>query len=112
MAIPHAAPGEVIDVRPLGQAIESAQTTTLFKTYAMEVIRLVLRKGKEIATHSAPGEITVHCIEGKVTFTSAGKSCELTTGTMLYLASGEPHSVQASENATLLVTILLPSKPA
>jgi quercetin dioxygenase-like cupin family protein len=78
----------------------------------MEVIRLVLRKGKEIATHSAPGENTVHCIEGKVTFTSAGKSCELTTGTMLYLAAGEPHSVQASENATLLVTILLPSKPS
>lgn len=110
MAIPHAAPGEVIDVRPLGEAIETAQTRTLVKTNAMEVIRLVLRKGKEIATHSAPGEITVHCVEGKVTITSAGKSCELTTGTMLYLASGEPHSVHASEDSTLLVTILLASK--
>ena len=111
MAIPHAAPGEVIDVRPLGEAIESAQTRTLFKTNAMEVIRLVLRKGKEIATHSAPGEITVHCLEGTVAFKSPGKSCDLKTGTMLYLAAGEPHSVQAAENATLLVTILLPSKP-
>lgn len=112
MAIPHAAPGEVIDVRPLGEAIASAQTRTLFKTNALEVIRLVLRTGKEIATHSAPGEITVHCVEGKATVALADKSCELNAGTMLYLAAGEPHSVHASEDSTLLVTILLSSKPS
>jgi quercetin dioxygenase-like cupin family protein len=110
VAIPHAAPGEVIDVRPLGKDIESAQTRTLLKTNDMEVIRLVLRKGKEIATHSAPGEITVHCIEGKATLSSAGKSSELIPGMMLYLTSGEPHSVHATENSTLLVTILLPAR--
>jgi quercetin dioxygenase-like cupin family protein len=110
MAIPHAAPGEVIDVGPLGSDLESTHTKTLIKTNDLEVIRLVLPKGKSIATHSAPGEITVHCIEGKATLATAGKSAALSPGTMLYLSSGEPHSVAAAENSTLLVTIVLPPR--
>jgi quercetin dioxygenase-like cupin family protein len=108
MAIRHAVPGEVIDVRPLGKDFETPQTRTLFKTKDMEVIRLVLRKGKDIATHSVPGEITVHYFEGRATLTASGRACELTPGTMLFLNSGEPHSVQAAEDSSLLVTILLP----
>ena len=32
MAIPHAQPGEVIDVRPLGPALAGARTTALVKS--------------------------------------------------------------------------------
>jgi quercetin dioxygenase-like cupin family protein len=109
MAIHHAAPGEVIDVGPLGENIGTAQTRTLLKTKAMEVIRLVLRKGKEIATHSAPGEITVVCVEGRATLLVSSGACALTPGSMLYLNAGEPHAVHAAEDSSLLVTILLPS---
>ena len=38
MAIPHAKPGEVVDVRPLGPALASAQTTTLARAEQVEVI--------------------------------------------------------------------------
>jgi quercetin dioxygenase-like cupin family protein len=107
MAIHHAAAGEVIDVRPLGNDLAKAQTKTLLKTKAMEVIRLILPKGKELATHAAPGEITVQCIEGRASFSACGRSFELLSGTMLYLGAGEPHSVQAIEDCSLLVTILL-----
>jgi len=107
MAIHHAAPGEVIDVRPLGEKLASAQTSTLLKTNSLEVIRLVLPQGKEIATHAVSGEITLHCIEGKAAIASTGKACELVSGSMLYLTAGDPHSVRAVEDSTLLVTILL-----
>jgi len=110
MAIHHAVPGELIDVRPLGNAWATAQTKTLLKTKEMEVIRLVLPKGKELATHAAPGEITVQCIEGRASFSNSGRSCELLPGTMLYLGAGEPHSVLATEDCSLLVTILLHGK--
>src|SRR5512144_22045 len=46
MAIPHAKPGEVIDVRPLGSALAQAKTTTLVKTPTLEVIRLIIPEGK------------------------------------------------------------------
>ena len=39
MAIPHAKPGEVIQL-PLGTALGSSKTTTLVKTADLELIRL------------------------------------------------------------------------
>lgn len=107
MAIPHAQPGEVIDVRPLGAALANSRTTTLIKTERLEVVRLVMATGKEIAEHKAPGEITVQCLEGKIAFTSLGKTTELSGGEMLYLPPQEPHSVRCIEDASLLLTILL-----
>jgi quercetin dioxygenase-like cupin family protein len=109
MAITHANPGDVIDVRPLGSSLATAKTTTLLKTGKVEVIRLVMTAGKELAQHKAPGEITVHCLEGKITFTALGQTHELTAGQMIYVGAGEPHSVKCIEDASFLLTILLHS---
>jgi quercetin dioxygenase-like cupin family protein len=110
MAIPHAEPGEVVDVRPLGPALASAQTKTLVRAEQVEVIRLVVHAGKEIPEHKAKGEVVVHCLEGRVAFTASGKTQTLEAGHLLYLPTGEPHSVKGVENASLLVTVLLPKQ--
>lgn len=107
MAIPHAASGEVIDIRPLAAGLRDAVTTTLVKTDQLEVIRLVLPAGKEIAEHRAPGEITVQGLEGTVEFQAHGQTRTLQAGQMLHLASREPHAVKAVEDSSILVTILL-----
>ena len=107
MAIPHAQAGDTIDVRPLGSMLAEQATHTLIKTAHLEVIRLVLPKGKEIAEHKVDGEITVHCLEGRVVFTARGRSQELQAGQMLYLAGGDPHAVRAVDDSSVLVTILL-----
>lgn len=107
MAIPHAMPGEVVDVRPLGGALAEARTTTLFKTDNLEAVRIVMRSGKEISEHQAPGEIVVQCLEGKIAFTAMGKTKELAAGQLLYLAAAVPHSVTCVEDASFLLTILL-----
>ncbi|AMV36829.1 cupin domain-containing protein [Planctomyces sp. SH-PL62] len=112
MAIPHAHPGEVVDVRPLGPALVNAITTALIKTEALEVIRLVVPKGKEISAHSTPGAITLQCIEGRIAFTSGGTQRELDAGQLLYLEGGRPHSVLGIEDASLLLTITFPRHPA
>ena len=110
MAIPHAKPGAVVDVRPLGSALASAQTKTLVRAEQVEVIRLVVQAGKEIPEHKAKGEVIVHCLEGRVAFTASGKTQTLEAGHLLYLPNGEPHSVKGVENASLLVTVLLPKQ--
>jgi quercetin dioxygenase-like cupin family protein len=107
MAIPHATSGEVVDIGPLGTAISTAVTTTLVKTDRLEVIRLVLPAGKEIAPHKVAGEITVQCLEGRVAFTSLGATRELRAGQMCYLPGGTEHAVKGLTDASALVTILL-----
>lgn len=107
MAMPHAQPGQRIDIRPLGQRLSEARTATLVKTNGLEVIRLVLPAGKRIADHSAPGEITVQCLEGAVNLTALGRTQVLTPGEMLYLDGGQVHSLQAIEDSSLLLTMRL-----
>ena len=110
MAIPHAQPAELVDISPLGPRIANEQTTTLIKSNAIEVIRLVIPAGKVIAPHSVPGEVTVQCIEGRVVFEAGDKEVELTRGNLTYLAGSEQHAVRAEEDSSLLVTILLKRK--
>jgi quercetin dioxygenase-like cupin family protein len=110
MAIPHAQPGEVVDVRPLGPALASAQTATLLRAGQVEVRRLVVPAGKGSAGHKARGEIVVYCLEGKVAYTAFGKAHHLEAGKLLCLPTGEPHSVKGIEDASLLLTVLLPKQ--
>ena len=111
MAIPHAESGQIIDIRPLGERLKSAVTTTLVKTDHLEVIRLVLPAGKEIPPHKAPHEITVQCLEGVVNFTSGERTQMLEAGQLMYLRSEELHALTAVEDSSVLVTILLKKKP-
>lgn len=110
MAIPHAKPAEVIDIRPLGAELKDAQTTTVVKTDSLEVIRLVLPAGKAIKQHNVPGEITVQCLEGHVVFSTEQSECELTPGKLLYLSGSDDHALRGVEDSSLLVTILLKHK--
>ena len=107
MAVPHARSGEVINVQPLGSALSTTGTRTLVKTETLEIVRLVVPAGKVHKEHRVPGEITVQCLEGKCAFTAAGSTRELEAGHLLYLAGGEPHSLRAVEDCSLLLTILL-----
>jgi quercetin dioxygenase-like cupin family protein len=109
MSIAHLKSGEVINL-PLAEVLPSTKTATLVKTDGLEVIKLVVRAGKEIPTHKAPGEITVQCLEGRVLFTAHGRSQELDAGQFLYLAAQEPHSLKGIEDSSLLVTIQLAMK--
>ena len=107
MAIPHAFPGQPIDVRPLGPAIAGARTAALFKTGQIEVMRLVLPAGKSVPSHRVAGEITIQCLEGKVELTAGGRSQVLCAGELLYVSGGVPHSLLAIDDASALVTIVL-----
>ncbi|TVP97512.1 MAG: cupin domain-containing protein [Planctomycetaceae bacterium] len=110
MSIPHASPGELIDVRPFGANWGDHRTTTLFKSEQLEVLRLVLPAGKVIAEHQAPGEITVQCLEGRIAFSVAGERREMVAGQLLYLTAGQPHALEGLEDGSVLVTLAIPGK--
>lgn len=112
MAIPHAQPGDVVDVRPFADAFADSKTTALFQTAHLKVIRMVMPKGKVLSEHTAPGEIIVQCLEGNITFTTMGEPKTLQAGDMLYLAAGETHALEAIEDSSFLLTVALQSGEA
>jgi hypothetical protein len=54
----HANSGEVIDIRPLGSAIEEARTTTLVITNVLEGIRLINPAGEDIPQRRDHGPLS------------------------------------------------------
>lgn len=107
MAIHHAVPAEVIDIRPLGEQLRDSKTAVLVKTDTLEVIRIVIPAGKQLPPHQVDGEITAQCLEGRIVFEADGAERELAQGEMLYLAGGATHALRGVEDSSILVTILL-----
>ena len=107
MAIHHALSGELIDIRPLGRALTTVRTATLYKTHHLEVFRVVLLAGKEMPEHAVVGELTVQCLEGSVEFSIGTTRDVMKPGDLKCLAGGIPHSLRALEDSSVLVTLLL-----
>ncbi len=108
MALPHARPLDTIDLRPLGDALAGAVTTSLLKTRSLQLMRVVLRRGEKLPEHHVPGEITVHCLEGEAALSTATRDCLLSAGQLVLLPGGEPHGLRAITDTSLLVTLHLP----
>ena len=107
MALPHARPLDIIDLRPLGPGLQAGVTSSLLKTPSLQLMRLVLPAGQGLPEHSVPGAITVLCLEGEAVVTTPSRRCPLGAGQLVMLEGGEPHAVQALTDASLLVTVLL-----
>ena len=103
MANPHPEPGEIIDVSPLLTLDRSRIAATKLVKPVLEVVRLVVPAGKDIAMHTAPGEVTVQCLEGAVDFIAAGRTHRLTPGR---LAPWHPARTHGVEDASVLVTVV------
>ena len=102
----HPSPGEVIDIRPLGDKLLDAASIALMRTDDFEVMRLVLPQGKSIPEHQVPGEVTLQCLEGVVEIQSHDKTQQLQAGELLYLHGNTPYALYALQNASLLMTML------
>jgi quercetin dioxygenase-like cupin family protein len=99
---------EIIEVRSTGAAPTGGPSSLLIKTAMLEVRRLTLTRGREIPTHQARGEISVHCLDGRIAFTSGDLTRELGPGQLIVLAAGEPHSLVGLEDSSVLVTKVNP----
>lgn len=101
------APDRVLHL-PLGAEIATATSTTLMKSEGLELLRLVIPAGKQIPAHRAPKEITVQCIEGRVSFEHDGHAIEMRPGDLLHLCPQESHAIRGIVDSSVLVTRLRP----
>jgi quercetin dioxygenase-like cupin family protein len=106
MATHHASPGEIVDLATWAQDVPNEKTKVIVKTDEMELVRLVLSAGKEFADHKVSGPCVIHCITGEIECPAMGATKALTSGQLLYLMPGEPHSVKAIADSVVLLTII------
>ncbi|MFT5642681.1 MAG: quercetin dioxygenase-like cupin family protein [Janthinobacterium sp.] len=107
MALPHAASGDVIAVQRGADDFSRFSSIALAKTNELELIRLVLPKGKTMPEHHVPGELTLLCLQGEIVVDMHGTIRTLHAGEMLYLFGGQAHALRAEQDALALLTILL-----
>lgn len=79
----------------------------LVKGQQLEIVRIVLLAGREMREHTAPGEITVQCLEGQLEFRTPDQVQSLHAGDFLYLAAGVAHSLRAISDTSALVTMCI-----
>ena len=107
MALPHASPGQIVDILSPEGTLPSAKSFALFKSDQLEVMRVVLPAGKAFPPHRVAGEITVQCLAGRIDFSVDGVSQELCAGQLLHLQGGVMHGLVGLDDASALVTIVL-----
>lgn len=107
MALVHAQPLDVINLRPLAGQLHDVKTHSLLKTNKLQLMRLVLAAGQTVPEHHVSGEITIHCLEGEVRVNTPRRQQALAAGELMALPAHEPHALEAHSDASLLVTILL-----
>jgi quercetin dioxygenase-like cupin family protein len=112
MAIPHAEPGDIIDLRPLGAALAGTRSYALFKSGDLELMRIVLRAGEEFPRHAVAGEVTLQCLEGRIAFTCNAGERRLEAGQLVHVTGEEMHGLRGIDNASALLTIALKKNPA
>ncbi len=106
MALEHATPGSVIDLKTFGEQ----RTTAVVKQPEFEVLRVVVKPEKPFPEHKVDGPITVQCLSGSCTFFVEDEPNPLTPGSWLFLSGGTLHTLESQEECVLLVTILFNSK--
>ena len=107
MSLPHAASGDLINIAPLGENLAGAVSTAFLKTGHLELMRLVLPAGKSMPEHSVEGEVTLQCLEGAFELDAHGKKQTVLPDQLVYLAPRVPHALLATENSSVLMTVLL-----
>ena len=64
-----------------------------------------MREGHTVPEHSAPGKVTIHALQGHVTFFERETAFDLHAGEIVSMEPGARHRLEAHEDSVLLVTI-------
>lgn len=105
MALHHAAPGEIVNLAPLGSRLRDEKSSALVKTDEFEAIRLVVPAGNHVPPHRVTGPVTLHCIEGRIDVDMPDGKRSMAAGDWLYLEKGDEHAMHGVEDASVLMTV-------
>ena len=86
---------------------------TLIHEGPLRVAMFAFHSGNVLRDHRVSGPITVQVLSGRIVFsTEDGRSIQVASGNLLSLAGGITHSVEALEDAVMLLTVVQVGPPA
>lgn len=88
------------------------QPKVLINEPGHRVMLICMREGHAVPEHSAPGKVTIHAVQGHVTFFEGETPCDLRAGEMVSMEPSAKHRVEAHEDSVLLVTVTGIGQPA
>lgn len=111
MSVEHARSGDVVELDPAGRA-RPAGPIALVRDDRLEVMRWVLPAGRSVPEHLAYGPATIQCVAGDTLVRLGAGERRLRPGSLVYLAAGERHTLEALADSILLVTMVLAAPTA
>ena len=84
----------------------SVVSRTLIDKGAGTVTIFSFDEGQGLSEHTAPYDALVHCLEGKVDITIAGKRSTLGEGDIIIMPAGKPHTVKSMTRFKMLLTMV------
>jgi quercetin dioxygenase-like cupin family protein len=93
-----------IDTALIAQHGRSART--LVKEGPLRLTIMALGENGNLPPHSTDGPITIHVLQGDVTFFAVDETYPLKTGEVLVLAAGVEHAARTKGGAVFLLTVV------
>lgn len=79
---------------------------TIVKEGPLRLTIMGIAAGGVLPTHSTDAHVTIHVLEGEVTFTAAAREYVLATGDVLVFAPGVEHAARSATGGVFLLTVL------
>jgi quercetin dioxygenase-like cupin family protein len=84
---------------------------TLFRTSTTRVVLFGFAQGQELSEHTSTSQALIQVLSGSCEFTLSGKPHVLKAGDLLYMPPNVPHAVKATEQFSMLLTLMKPTEP-
>lgn len=78
---------------------------TLVKEGPLRLTVIAIAASGNMPAHTTTGPLTIHVLEGTVTFKAADRDYPLTAGDVLVLAPGVEHSATSADGGKFLLTV-------
>lgn len=78
---------------------------TLVKSGRLRVVMTAIARDASIGTHQADSPMTVHVLQGHISYRTEQNTSELRAGELLFFGPGDAHDIRATEDSLLLLTI-------
>jgi quercetin dioxygenase-like cupin family protein len=77
----------------------------LAKSGRMRLVLVAMAQGNEIGTHQADSPMTLHLLEGDISYKADGATRQLREGDVLFFGPGDAHDMHANRPSALLLTL-------
>lgn len=81
---------------------------TLVKEGPLRLTIMGIAREGVLPVHSTDAHVTIHLLEGEVTFTALGRDYPLRVGDVLVFAPGVEHEARSAAGGVFLLTVLYP----